>query len=112
MISFMFGVLGSVIFWVVFFIVGFVCGSISFRYCCPLAYKFLVTKETQHSGGKCGDAFSASTLFTIHMILWPIISTLFILKIIMGKALLPMFRKGILIASTIIPEFEIKKKED
>ncbi len=113
MITFMLGVLGSVIFWCIFIPVNFVIALLVLKNIFPDALNPFVTgnkifSEYRDANGKTWAA-SISMIFTF-MIFWPIILMAFILYKISG-VFFPMFRNLLTKLINLIPVITIKKEE-
>ena len=107
--EFMFGVLGSVTFWIVFFVVGFVVGSIIMKKFAPDTFNH-ITKGITHP-----DVWPlpyVSMVCICCYCLWPVFLVGFIIKFVFEKIVGPSFGKAVTVAANIIPEFEIKTKKE
>lgn len=109
MLSFMFAVLGSVIFWIVYFAISFVGGSITMKHVAPYTFDYFV-KGKQHPD--VWQHFTPWIIFLGCYTIWPIILIAIIIKFVFGTLFFPGLRKCIGSVANIIPEFEIKKKEE
>ena len=109
--TFMIGVLGSVVFWVVYFVMGFFCGSLLIKYIAPKTYRFIMTGRGSRDCGIDDHVFIA--LF--NMLFWPLIIIAvvmwFAMKLFVTKIAWPLFRKGVKASVGLVPDIEIKKKE-
>ena len=103
--SFMFSVLGSVMFWVLFFVTGFVIGSILLKHIAPRTFKHMIL------GQKDSWLYGDAVFFILIgcFIMWPIVLVGLSIKFIIGKILWPLFRHGVKKSVSIIPDIEIKK---
>lgn len=108
--SFMFGVLGSVMFWVIFIGVGFFIGSLLLRYLAPIRYSEIVNNH--RICGNFGDPVAAFFLLIIIFLFWPIVLAGVIVVFIIRKALWPIFCKSIKATVSLVPDIEIKKRAD
>ena len=119
MISFIFGVLGSVLFWVVFGVMGFVLGSVMLKHLFSEVFEFITTGKRYDR--KCTskdrwrpsntDAFIA--LFAV-FVLWPLVLLWIIVKFIVVtsvKLTWPLFCKAVKVSANIVPKVTIEKEE-
>jgi len=117
MISFMFGVLGSVLFWVIYVCVSFVVTGTLMRFATPTAWKVLTTGEKQWAydiDGFMNSYYNAWVIWvgTWFFLFWPVILPSLIIYLIFTKITAPLLRQLLIKSGNIIPEFEIKKKEN
>ena len=119
MLSFMFSVLGSFVFWVLFFVAGFFVGSLLMKNCFPSVFKYITTKERDLCKGYqtiCRSPVDLIFQAILIMLFWPLVLLyvviIFSLKVLFGKILWPSFCKGVEMAASSIPDIEIKKKCD
>ena len=112
MISFIFGVLGSVLFWAVFGVMGFVLGSVMLKHLFSEVFEFITTgKRYDRWRPSNTDAFIA--LFTV-FVLWPLVLLWIIVKFIVVtsvKLTWPLFCKAVKVSANIVPKVTIEKEE-
>ena len=110
MISFMFAVLGSVIFWAVWGSVSFIAGANLFRHMCPKAYACLLDSQCDNEDrALCAIALIAFVIAWLPILV--VIGIALIVKAIFEQILGPVFVKAVKLSTSIIPEFEIKRKD-
>jgi len=116
MISFMFGVLGSILFWVCFFIVGFFMGTLLLKRIARNTFAFVTGKQSTICPGM-EDTMTIPTWILLFIILffiytcWPIILFLLMIGFIIKNVFWKSFCSTVKWADEIIPNIEIKKKE-
>ena len=116
--SFLIGVLGSVVFWIIFFIIEFFIGSVIMKYVAPKTYKYILTGNCQ-LGSWDTDRYSTPQDYIITAILIMIFSpiiiifkvVMFCIKIVFVRILWPSFRSAVKASAESVPEFEIKKEK-
>jgi len=101
MLSFMFGVLGSVIFWLIYGCVSVVIGTALLRYLAREVWEWM--KE----GSVCAPFIAIP-----FVLCWPVIGAFATLYVVMKHMVGPMLIKLFIASGSIIPEIEIKKKEN
>jgi len=119
MFGFMFGVLGSVMFWVVYFVLSIVAGSLSIKHFAPNTFKFITTGDNSNlrtkKGRKCWKP-DMTMLAVIHMLFWPVIIIgmilFFIIKVVFAQMAWPLIRKSIVAVTDAVPEVEITFNKD
>ena len=107
--SFMFGVLGSVTFWIVFGAMGIFVGTLLLRQIAPSVLNWI--KE----GEKIKDGWWGPPSFFIIIgcfMLWPITLIATLIVFIIRRLLWPLFVKTIRASISLVPDIEIKKKKD
>ena len=107
--SFMFGVLGSVLFWVVFIGVGFFVGCLLLRHLAPKRYNSIVNNHRICDAW--GDPVAAFFLLIAVFLFWPIVLVAVIAIFVIRKVLWPMFCKSIKATASLVPEIQIKKHD-
>ena len=113
MLSFMFSVLGSVVFWVLFFGTGFIVGSIMIKHFAPLTWQTFKTGERPMSKewrGSKADPVCMVLVCTSIYLFWPILLLGIIIWFLFKSILFPVFRKSAVLAGNIIPDIELKTK--
>lgn len=120
MLSFMFGVLGSNLFWVCYTIASFMAAVVIMRHFRPNEYAALLGKKTDSKGKsvKSGVFNTAmGTLLTL-LILWPAVAFVYTVmqffKVIMFKLAGGIVHKAFVAIDKLTPEVSItfNKKED
>lgn len=110
MLSFMFGVLGNVIFWLFYIAISLFIGTFILKTKAKEAWRFVKTGKS-HFWGKAGPDFFFLTLLLLGIYLfWPIIVLILLLTFILKLILLKGLRKLITTIGDSIPEIEIKQK--
>ncbi len=117
MISFMFGVLGSVVFWVLYSVFSFVIGGALLRRMAPATYTTIKTGERPMSkmyASLKADATGMVLVFIAIYLFWSLILACivfwFAVKIIF-KIVTPPIRQFIAKTADIIPDIEIKTNQ-
>jgi len=114
MFSFMFGVLGSVFFWVGFGVVGFIVGACIFKHICPKHYS-LMCKMANGEEREIGvDPFYGEVFWTIIscILFWPLLLLALIFSTItkvLWKMFLPLFYRLFKASANMIPKIKIEK---
>jgi len=116
MISFVFGVFGSVLFWASFLGGWFLVGSILLKHIAPLSWEAIktgkrpTTKQFSYTlkADKCGIFFAIISVYFF----WPFILAGYIFCIFAKNIVWPAFRKAVISSSNIIPEINIKNKTE
>jgi len=123
MTSFLFGVLGSVLFWVVVFAISIFVGTLVFRYIAPHGYNFLITGQLTHSCRYNAFNYSNKNIDVedrvIHIVamsiccyfFWPIILPCVLLWLIVKHILFGGFLNVVKFIDKIVPNIKIVKKE-
>ena len=123
MISFLFGVLGSVLFWVVFFAISIFVGTLVFRHIAPHGYNFLITGELTHpdylnsfSKNSTRDDSPERVIFLTLMLivcylLWPFVLIGMAIGFIAKHVLFGSFLNMIKFIDKTVPYIKIVKKE-
>ncbi len=106
MITFMFGVLSSVIFWSLFLTAGFFIATVLLRHMAQKTFKVITTGENDYNL-QIIDVFCM--VFGIYLF-WPLILIFYAFKFIVLKVFWNLFCAGIKCVNELIPEIEIKKK--
>jgi len=116
MIEFMFGVLGSVVFWILFFMVGFFAGTLVLKRIAPKTYLFVTTgkftwfrSQTKPTGS---DWIVLLFLLLFIYVCWPIVVAILAIGLIVKYALWKPFCSGVKAVDSIIPDIQFKKKDD
>ena len=117
--SFMIGVLGSVMFWVGFFVVGFFAGSLLIKHVAPHVYKFITDPNLDEDKQGCElwtqDKFGYVMIIIAIYLFWPFIIVgviaYFATKLFFTKIAWPLFLNGFKASVSMVPDIEIKKKE-
>jgi len=113
MISFIFGVLGSAIFWGIFFSASFVIGSVMLKYIAPLTWQYLkVGKRPKSKYWPTLDAeiFPMVIAAICIYLFWPVVLVCVVLGFVFSKIIWPIIKKSILSAGALVPDIEIKTK--
>lgn len=107
--TFLFGVLGSITFWVLFFAVGLFVGSQLIRHFAPKTFKFIKTGEVIY----VDSAVAYIIIVFVHLIFWPVILFAVIIGLIISKIFWPLLCKAIRTSLSLVPDIdiEIKKKK-
>lgn len=113
MLSFIFSVLGSLIFWAVFFLCSLIIGSTLLKHIAPCAWEAIKTGKMGMS--KEWPSLKASAGLAVFAIIgvylfWPIILVGVALWFVSKNILWPCLRKVILNSGNIIPDFELRKE--
>lgn len=119
MLSFMFGVLGSGLFWVAFFVVGFFIGSLVLKHCAKHVYKLITIPNFKQDkdGYKLifsdilGYVFIVIGIYLFWPFILPFILIAFVIKHLIMSVVWPLFVKGVKTSVSIVPDIEIKRKE-
>lgn len=115
MLSFMFCVLGSTIFWVSFFLVGFIVGSMLLKHVAPLSWETIKTGERPrsrfYSSLKADKACIILAIISVYS-LWPLILFGYVFYLVAKNVAWPVFRKAVISSGSIIPDIEIKSKKE
>ena len=110
MFSFMFGVLGSVFFWITFGILSVVMGSIVLKHVAPRTFEFILTGNKHVFLDYVDIFFSVLAVY----LFWPIFIIVWLAKFIIinftAKVFWPLFCKAVKFSVNIIPEISIKRK--
>jgi len=106
MITFMFGVLGSAVFWGFYIITSFVIGSTLLKYWERESYNFIIGEGPNPEGN--GDV-TWFVIFIGLLLFWPVVFVWKIFCFIAKEVLWPIFQKSIKASAKIIPEIVIKK---
>jgi ABC-type antimicrobial peptide transport system permease subunit len=104
MFSFMFGVLGVIIFWGIYIILSFVIAII--------AAKFVVEKKHWKEFKEGKDNQVILIPIVAWMVLWPILIILLFVKYIFTSILLVLLRKVVLAIDSAIPTIKIEREEN
>ena len=113
MFTFMFAVLGSVVFWIFFFLVSFVVGSILLKHVAPTAWKTIKDGKRPYSKRWTSlrvDIASVAIAIVSVYLFWPFILVGIVFWFAIKNIICPSLRKIIISTASIIPEFEIKQK--
>ncbi len=107
--TFLFGVLGSVAFWVSFFAVGLFIGSLLMKHFAPKTFHFVSTGERSSSYDVPGEYVIIA--FT-YLIFWPVILFGAVVGLIFSKIFWPLLCKAIKTSISLVPDIEIKNKKE
>ena len=116
MINFMFGVLGSIGFWVLFFVVGFFAGTVVFKRIAPKMYNFVLGRSRSFNDRWMNGDSWVILIFVIILIyfFWPIIIAAlligFIIKHLFKTILWKSFQKAVNSVDSIIPTIKFEKR--
>jgi len=114
--AFMFGVLGSFIFWVVFFAISLFIGTMILK-------RYATTTFNQIKTGKDGkdgwsgpldglDIVSICFILFLIYVFWPVILVALVIGLFFKHLVWNGMRKTIIVVDTIIPVVEFKKKDN
>lgn len=108
MFNFLFGTLGSVIFWVTFFAISLFAGTFFLKRFAPKSYEAVTTGKLPYL---CGDDWCpvVITVFLIY-IFWPIILICYCIGFVVKILLLRPFQKAIIFADKNMPNISVGKK--
>jgi len=110
MLSFMFAVLGSTLFWVLFIVVGFFAGCLTLRFMAPKTYR-RITKE-HRLRDEIDDPVPGFVILVAVFLFWPIFLIGAIICFLIRKIFWPLLCKSIAATASIIPDIEIKQHKD
>lgn len=108
--TFMFGVLGSGIFWTIFIIINFIMWALTLKKIAPWTYDFIINKDKSYYD--LDDKTCYCTIIVITFIFWPLCYLGLLIKFIIETFLGPGFRKCFIFVINSMPEIQISKKED
>ena len=106
MVTFMLGVLSSVIFWVGFFFIGLFIGTVVLKFVAPRSYRYITTKQTTGYDDKAEYVFITILIFS----LWPFVLVGLIFGAVMKFILWGAFSKLVVSVSKIIPKINFEKE--
>ena len=109
MIEFMFGVLGSVVFWAVFSVVGFFVGTFCLKRMARRHFDFITGNKDGWQMGAKQYAIMGMILVLVYFF-WPAILFFLVFGLIFKHVFWGSFCKGIKAVDFMIPDIEIKKK--
>lgn len=109
MVLFMFGVLGSLVFWCVYFIVSFIVGSTLLKRIAPKTFDRVMTGSKENAWDSDIGWFF---IFVGIYLFWPVWLIYKTMCLMMTWVLLPLMRKSIMAASSVIPDIEVKKRKE
>jgi len=112
MIEFMFGVLGSGVFWILFFIVGFFAGTLVLKRVAKKTYRFITTGEGHGWYAGQVNGMSLVIILLAVYLFWPVILTALAIGLIVKHVFWKSFCNGVKGVDSIIPDIQFKKKED
>lgn len=105
---FMFGVLGSVLFWISFIVMWFFAGCFTFRHFAPKTYALVTEKQTLISD----DAVDGPFILICIFLFWPIIFAVIIINFLITAVFWTSICKLIKTTGSAMPDIKIKKKSD
>jgi hypothetical protein len=112
MISFMFGVLGSIGFWVTIIIVDIVVGSTLLRKIAPKTWEWIETGKHTAYCADFIDYIGSIIIILFNFLFWPIVLLYFLFVFILCRIVGPLLRIGIKRVGTIVPDIELKRRTD
>jgi len=113
MIEFMFGVLGSVVFWIGFFVVSFFAGTLVLKRIAKKAYGFIMgERDSAFYYSMDGGCWVALIILLIGIYLfWPIILVVLAIGFIVKHILWRSFCNVVKFVDSIIPNIKFEKRE-
>jgi len=109
MFSFMFGVLGSLIFWCIWLVISFMAAVVIMKKYDSLKSLLVAFATGKHNGEKSDHLrFVGFVTFVFFVVTWPLILTFCVLKSIMVKFLIGSLGAMVGKASELVPNVEIK----
>lgn len=113
MVSFMFTVLGSTLFWIGFFVTGFIIGSMVIKVFAKKTWHFILTGEClARRDSILSNPVDMYFIAFLFMLFWPVVLIFVTIGFFMKRILWPLLRSGIKASGSILPEFEIKQHKD
>ena len=113
MIKFMFGVLGSSMFWLIYFAISLFIGTLIFRKLFPNVFEFFTTGSCKVGGNGANGGigyFEVISSCIIIYIGWPVIIILYTTTFIIKFLFMDIFKRAIIYIDKHTPEFKIVKK--
>lgn len=107
--GFMFGVLGSVTFWIVYGAISIFIGSLMLKNLAPNFYRYLMTGKDNTAWDPVGPVFFGVMVGCF--IIWPITLIIYTGIFIISRILWPLFVKAIRASVSMVPDIEIKRKD-
>ncbi len=115
MFTFMFGVLGSVIFWVSYFGLSLFAGTFILKKVSPDSFKRLIgtyEKPVRSRWEEEEDDVAWFFLVLIVYLFWPMFLAFYLLKFILVKICIGSFRSAVIFADKNMPEIKISKQQE
>ena len=105
MFSFMFGVLGSVIFWISYFGISLFAGTFIMKRLFLIDFNILIGKDKPG-----GDILYVITPIVAYLF-WPVFIIWYLFKFILVKICIGSFRSAVIFADKNMPEIKVSKQQ-